>query len=56
MHILQEMTPVDLEGAVRRSSRNTLAPKRLKYSPERNTEDETQTKKRVRGSTEKTQK
>ncbi|XP_010755239.3 WD repeat-containing protein 76 [Larimichthys crocea] len=41
-----EMTPVDIEGAVRRSSRNTLAPKRLKYSPERNTEDETQTKKR----------
>ncbi|KAG8001420.1 WD repeat-containing protein 76 [Nibea albiflora] len=41
-----EGTPVDLEGAVRRSSRSTLAPKRLKYSPERNTEDETPKKKR----------
>ncbi|TKS69870.1 WD repeat-containing protein 76 [Collichthys lucidus] len=40
------MTPVVLGAAVRRSSRNTLAPKRLMYSPERNTEDETQTKKR----------
>ncbi|XP_073319967.1 WD repeat-containing protein 76 [Pagrus major] len=28
-----EMTPVDLEAAARRSSRNALAPKRLKYSP-----------------------
>ncbi|XP_035508199.1 WD repeat-containing protein 76 [Morone saxatilis] len=31
-----EMTPVDVEGAVRRSSRTVLVPKRLKYSPERN--------------------
>nr|XP_046237396.1 WD repeat-containing protein 76 isoform X2 [Scatophagus argus] len=29
-----EMTPVDLEGAVRRSKRNGLAPKCLIYSPE----------------------
>lgn len=31
---LLEMTPVDLEGPVRRSSRNVLVPKRLRYSPE----------------------
>ncbi|XP_054471903.1 WD repeat-containing protein 76 [Anoplopoma fimbria] len=31
---LLEMTPVDLEGPVRRSSRHPLAPKRLQYSPE----------------------
>ncbi|XP_042344651.1 WD repeat-containing protein 76 isoform X2 [Plectropomus leopardus] len=32
--VVQEMTPVHLEGPVRRSSRNALAPKRLQYSPE----------------------
>ncbi|XP_070765726.1 WD repeat-containing protein 76 [Enoplosus armatus] len=40
-----EMTPVDPEGPVRRSSRNALAPKRLQYSPEGST-DKTLKKKR----------
>ncbi|KAL7406565.1 hypothetical protein ABVT39_022319 [Epinephelus coioides] len=31
---LTDVTPVDLQGPVRRSSRNTLVPKRLQYSPE----------------------
>ncbi|XP_026234842.1 WD repeat-containing protein 76 isoform X1 [Anabas testudineus] len=29
-----DLTPVDVEGPVRRSSRNALVPKRLQYSPE----------------------
>ncbi|KAM9366690.1 WD repeat-containing protein 76 [Symphorus nematophorus] len=47
MHTLQERTPEDLEAAVRRSSRNALAPKRLTYSPESSTA-ETPVKKRKR--------
>ncbi|XP_049457573.1 WD repeat-containing protein 76 [Epinephelus fuscoguttatus] len=31
---LTDVTPVDLQGPVRRSARNTLVPKRLQYSPE----------------------
>ncbi|XP_070821052.1 WD repeat-containing protein 76-like isoform X2 [Chaetodon trifascialis] len=41
-----EMTPVDLEGAVRRSARTALAPKRLMYSPEGNTAETPQKKKK----------
>ncbi|XP_076593407.1 WD repeat-containing protein 76-like isoform X1 [Chaetodon auriga] len=44
---LQEMTPVDLEGAVRRSARAALAPKRLMYSPEGDTAEKPQKKKRT---------
>ncbi|XP_030614386.1 WD repeat-containing protein 76 isoform X2 [Archocentrus centrarchus] len=32
--VVKEMTPENLEATVRRSSRNALAPKRLRYSPE----------------------
>ncbi|XP_076593417.1 WD repeat-containing protein 76-like isoform X2 [Chaetodon auriga] len=42
-----EMTPVDLEGAVRRSARAALAPKRLMYSPEGDTAEKPQKKKRT---------
>ncbi|KAF3686798.1 WD repeat-containing protein 76 [Channa argus] len=43
--VVKELTPAKLEGTVRRSSRNTLTPKRLQYSPEESTAD-TQSKKR----------
>lgn len=46
MNTLQELTPEGPHKTVRRSTRNTLGPKRLSYSPQR---EETQDgKKRVR--------
>ncbi|XP_041796202.1 WD repeat-containing protein 76-like [Chelmon rostratus] len=42
-----EMTPVDLEGAVRRSSRKAFGPKRLMYSPEGNTAEKPEKKRRT---------
>ncbi|XP_041798181.1 WD repeat-containing protein 76-like [Chelmon rostratus] len=43
-----EMAPVDLQGAVRRSSRKALAPKRLMYSSEGNTAEKSGKKRRMK--------
>ncbi|XP_044047084.1 WD repeat-containing protein 76 [Siniperca chuatsi] len=51
---LLETTPVDLEGAVRRSSRNALAPKRLQYSPESSTAETSKKKRRTKTHDDKT--
>ncbi|KAK2853613.1 hypothetical protein Q5P01_006274 [Channa striata] len=46
--VVKDLTPVNVEGTVRRSSRNTLAPKRLQYSPEDSTAETSGKKRRTK--------